>query len=132
MSAPHHRVVIADDAPLSRMLLRLILEDSRHFEVVGESGDGRGAVEVARAAHPDLVLLDISMPGMGGFEALPLVRDAVPEACIVMVSAHPANAQAARAFELGAHGYIEKEDDPDAFIAALLALLAAHRRPVDA
>src|SRR3954451_19810054 len=79
------RVVLVDDTPSLRMLTRLALEDTG-FEVVGEAGDGLAGVNAVKELRPDLVLLDLAMPVMDGLEALPLMRAAVPEVRVVIVS----------------------------------------------
>ncbi|HVF14485.1 MAG TPA: response regulator, partial [Acidimicrobiales bacterium] len=72
------RVVIADDASAMRALLRRMLEDSAAFDVVGEAGDGEEAVRLAGALHPDLVILDVAMPGMDGLTAIAGIRRESP------------------------------------------------------
>lgn len=101
------RVVLVDDTTDLRELLRFALEQ-HEFRVVGEAGDGRTGVEVVRELQPDLVLLDLAMPVMDGFEALPLVRTACPDAVVLVLSGFDAATSGARACTLGAHGYLEK------------------------
>ena len=80
------RVLVADDEPDVRMLLRLQLEQAG-FEVAGEAADGQEAVELATREAPDVVVLDLLMPRVSGFEAIPLLRRAVPDIGIVAYSA---------------------------------------------
>jgi len=101
------RVVLVDDTTDLRELLRFALEQ-HEFRVVGEAGDGRTGIEVVRELQPDLVLLDLAMPVMDGFEALPLVRGACPDAVVLVLSGFDAATSGARACTLGAHGYLEK------------------------
>jgi DNA-binding NarL/FixJ family response regulator len=102
------RVYLCDDADDYRALLRIVLGDEEDLEVVGEARDGRECLDRVAHAEPDLVLLDLNMPGVGGFEALPLLRRAVPDATILVLSTgDPADCEH-RALELGATAYVEK------------------------
>jgi DNA-binding NarL/FixJ family response regulator len=120
---PPFRVVLVDDMVELRNLIRLTLERSGHFEVVGHAGNGREAVEVVTATEPDLVLLDVSMPVMDGLEALPILRRAVPSARVVMLSGFSHARLGAEAKAGGAVAYVEKGLPPDALVARLLAVL---------
>jgi DNA-binding NarL/FixJ family response regulator len=115
--------VLADDVADLRSLVRVVLEDSGRFEIVGEAGDGVAAVDVVEREQPDVVLLDISMPRMDGLEALPLIRSASPHSAVVILSAFEARERERRASDLGARGYLEKDLAPDALVPALLELL---------
>jgi YesN/AraC family two-component response regulator len=104
------RVVVVDDAADLREMLTMVLDlrGGGDFEVVGEAGDGRQAVEVVEQTQPDLVLMDIAMPVMDGLEAVPLVRQVSPDSTVVMLSGFPARTAEAGALEAGAHAYLEK------------------------
>src|SRR5262249_57589768 len=80
------RVLIVDDHPLTRGALTALLEQNG-FDVAGEAASGEDAIEVARELQPDLILLDLSMPGIGGLGALPLLRGAVPGWGVGMLTA---------------------------------------------
>jgi DNA-binding NarL/FixJ family response regulator len=84
-----HRVVIVDDDPDYRYLLRLALDTDGGYEVVGEAGDGADALEIVRRELPDLVLLEVDPPDGAGLDLLPVVREAAPDAVPVLVSALP-------------------------------------------
>jgi DNA-binding NarL/FixJ family response regulator len=101
-------VVLCDDVPQLRVLLRYALEEDGDIEVIGEAGDGAGGVDLARKLTPDVVLLDLSMPGMDGLEAIPRIASACPGAAIVVFSGFAAERMAEEALRLGAHRYIEK------------------------
>ena len=117
------RVLVVDDDPDYRFLVRLALEASAGFEVVAEAGDGRAAVEAAGWGQPDVVLLDCRMPGADAFDALPGLRAAAPDARIVLVSgATPADLQTASR-SAGAIGYLTKETPARRLPAELEALL---------
>ena len=100
------RVLIADDEVLLRYTLRLIVEE--HCEIVGEALDGYEAVEMAEQLRPDIVLLDISMPRMGGIEAAQRIREHLPDIRIIIVSNHSSSVYMEEALKRGAHGYVVK------------------------
>ena len=101
-------VVLADDTPEIRTLLRLTLEDQGEIEVVGEAGDGAEAVEIVSALQPDALVLDLAMPVMDGFEAIPEVRRRAPDTKIIVLSGFDTHVMCERALSLGAHVYYEK------------------------
>jgi CheY-like chemotaxis protein len=103
------RVVLVDDEPDIVYLARTLFEHDGRFEVVGEARDGKEAVRLAQALQPEAVLLDILMPGMDGWEALPLIRRVAPDTAVVVVSALGRHQDVAeRATALGAAAYVEK------------------------
>ena len=79
-------ILIVDDHPLTRSALTALLEQNG-FSVVGDAADGEAAIQQARDLRPDLVLLDLSMPGMSGLDALPRLREAAPNAEVVVLTA---------------------------------------------
>jgi DNA-binding NarL/FixJ family response regulator len=108
------RVVLVDDVPELRLLVRLTLEEDPAIEVVGEAANGRDGVHVVEAANPDLVLLDLSMPDMDGLEAIPLMREHAPNARVVVLSGHEAGRVSLEALDQGASRYINKAAGLDA------------------
>ena len=102
------RVLIVDDAEDLRSLLRARMEMTDHLEVVGEAGDGVAAVEQARLLQPDLVMLDVAMPLMDGLEALPLIREAVPDVRVIVLSGFNEGTMADHAMKAGADHYFVK------------------------
>lgn len=116
------RTVLADDVDELRDLLRMMLTRDGRFAVVGEAGDGPQAIAIAEREQPDLIVLDVKMPTVGGIEALPLLRKVSPGTRIVMLSAFAADEMAKPARELGAVGYIEKQGDISRLPAQLFAL----------
>jgi DNA-binding NarL/FixJ family response regulator len=103
------RVVLVDDEPDIVYLARTLFERDGRFNVVGEASDGEGAVRLAERLQPEAVLLDILMPGMDGWEALPLIRRVAPTTAVVVVSALGRRQDVAeRASALGAAAYVEK------------------------
>ena len=121
---PMARLFLCDDDETYRSLLRAVLVEEDH-DIVGEGCDGQDCIDRVPEARPDAVLLDLNMPRMDGYEALPQLRSAVPEAkIIVMSSARPEDVQH-RVVSLGAHGFIEKPDDIFALGREVQALLDA-------
>jgi DNA-binding NarL/FixJ family response regulator len=102
------RVVVVDDVPELRLLVRITLEGDPEIEVVGEAANGRQGVEVVEATDPDIVLLDLSMPDMDGLEAIPLMRTHAPNARVVVLSGHEAGRVSLEALDQGASRYINK------------------------
>src|ERR687898_1624488 len=114
------RVLIVDDHPLTRDALATLLEGSG-FDVVGEAEDGAQAAEVARDRRPDLVLLDLSMPGTDGLAALPAVREAAPSAEVVVLTASGTEDNLLAAIRGGAAGYLLKTEPPERLVEFLRA-----------
>jgi DNA-binding NarL/FixJ family response regulator len=103
------RVLIVDDHEIVREGLRTVLAQEREVEVVGEASDGERAVSMARLLGPDVILMDLVMPGMGGLEALARIREACPQ-CQVVVLTNFASDQTVRdAIANGAVGYLLKD-----------------------
>lgn len=105
------RVVIVDDDPDARDFMRMGLEVGG-YEVVGEGGDGASAIQAVKDGQPDLVLVDLHMPDIGGLELLPALREAHWPAKFVIVSAIGATRMIEAAIEAGAIGFIEKGVSP--------------------
>ena len=101
------RLFLCDDNPQYRHLARIALERAGH-EVVGEAGGGQEAIDRAPACAPDVVLLDLNMPGMSGFEALPRLRAVLPATRIVVLTTGQADDDRRRALEAGADGFVVK------------------------
>ncbi len=104
------RVLLADDVAQLRMLLRMALELNGAFEVVAEAADGAEAIVRAAECQPDLVILDLMMPGLDGLEALPGIREAAPGAKVVVLSGFAEEKLRSRALAAGATEYLEKGD----------------------
>lgn len=101
-------IYLCDDVPELRALLRYGLEEDGDLRVVGEAGDARDAIAGVTEHGPDVLLLDLSMPGMDGLEALPLLREASPQTAVVVFSGFAAERMAEPALALGAARYLEK------------------------
>lgn len=105
------RVLLADDHALVRAGIRGLLESLPGIEVVAETGDGREALELIRTSHPDVVLMDIAMPGMNGLEVAARVAKESPDVRVVILSMHADEEYVWQALRAGAAGYLLKEAD---------------------
>jgi DNA-binding NarL/FixJ family response regulator len=101
-------VYLVDDVPELRELVKWGLEDDPGFEVVGEAGDGRSAIEGVAATRPAAVLLDLSMPDMNGLEAILEIRKSDPDIAIIVLSGFSADRMGPPTLERGADRYVEK------------------------
>src|SRR5438552_13359210 len=108
-------ILIVDDHPLTRSALSALLGQNG-FSVVGEAADGEAAIERARELGPDLVLLDLSMPGMSGLDALPRLREAAPNAEVVVLTASGTEENLLGAIRGGAAGYLLKSEPPERIV----------------
>ena len=117
------RVLVVDDDPDYRFLVRLALAPDSGFEVVAEAGDGAGAVAEARREQPDIVLLDCTLPGADAFDTLPALRDAAPEARILLVSGHNLVDLSMASRSAGTVGYLSKETPARRLATELEALV---------
>ncbi len=115
------RVLIVDDVPDLRFLLRIQLETDAEMTVIGEAGDGAEAIDRAEALRPDVVLLDLAMPVMDGVEALPKLRRCVPDARIIIISGFGGERVRPQLLALGADAYVEKGVPTQDLLAAIRA-----------
>ena len=119
------RVVLADDHNLVRAGVRKILEGHRGFEVVGEVGDGAAALALLEARDDvDVLVLDLTMPGMDGFEVLERAKRIRPETRVLVLSMHAGSEHVARAVREGADGYLLKDSAVQELVAAIDAVMA--------
>ncbi|MBX9245027.1 PAS domain S-box protein [Actinotalea ferrariae] len=119
-----HTIAVVDDAPEVRTLLRTRLRLTGAFTVVAEGGSGHDAIAIAREHHPDLLLLDVSMPGMGGLDAIGPVQAASPGTRVVLYSGFSEEGLEARALELGATAFVQKSARVEEVVAALTEIAA--------
>jgi len=103
------RLVIADDHELFRRGLRMVLEDEADIEVVGEAGDGATATELVREEVPDVVVMDVRMPGLSGIEATRQIKEELPHTKILMLTISDEEDDLYQAIKAGANGYLLKE-----------------------
>jgi DNA-binding NarL/FixJ family response regulator len=114
-------VVIADDQRLFAEALEAILTTDGRIAVVGRAADGREAVALARQQRPDIVLMDIAMPVMDGFDATRVIREEVPQTRVIMLTGSAATADISRARAAGAAGYVTKDQIALDLVHAILA-----------
>ncbi len=107
------RVLIVDDHTLFRSGIKLLLERQEGFEVVGEAGDGLEGVKRAKQLKPDVVLLDLHMPGTSGLQAIPLLREEAPQSQIIMLTVSEDADDLLEALRAGARGYLLKNIETD-------------------
>ncbi len=117
------RVLLADDHAVLRSGLRLLLTSAKAYEVVGEASSGTETLSLAEQLQPDLILLDLSMPALGGLDALPTLRKLVPSACILILTMHDDPQYLRQALKNGANGYVLKKAADSELLSAIKAVL---------
>lgn len=120
-------IILADDHPVARRGMQALLEHERDFSIVGVAADGLETVRLAERLKPDVLVLDLMMPGLSGLEALRIVRERSPRTRIVVLSMHSSSAFIARALQNGAIGYVLK-GGPEADLVRAVREAAAGRR----
>ncbi|MDP1524952.1 MAG: response regulator transcription factor [Rhodocyclaceae bacterium] len=116
------RILLADDHQMFRDALRSLLEKSPHIKVVGETGDGLEVVKLAQATTPDIICMDIGMPGMNGIEATRRLSTLCPETKIIAVSAFAEQRYAMDMFDAGATAYVTKSGAGEELLRAIEAV----------
>ena len=116
------RILLADDHQLMRSGIRLMLEREADLSVVGEAGDGREAVALAKSLRPDVVVMDIGMANLNGIEAAQQMTGDRPEIAVVMLSMHSDESYVLRALKAGARGYLLKDSAEADLIKAVHAV----------
>jgi DNA-binding NarL/FixJ family response regulator len=120
------RVLIADDHAVVREGIRSVLGTDSGFEIVGEAVNGTGAVTLSRKLEPDVIVLDLSMPELSGFEAAEQIRRAVPKTRILVLSIHDHEEYVTRSVAAGAHGYLRKDSSPVELRNAVRLIASGH------
>lgn len=116
------RILIAEDHISVREGFKFIIESQSDMEIVGEAGDGRAAVELARELQPDIVLMDISMPKLNGLKAAALLKRVAPDIKILTLTRHTDTAFLQELLQAGVSGYVLKQSSSDEIIRALRAI----------
>ena len=120
-------VLLADDHTVVRQGLRTLVEAGGYSEVVGQARNGREAVQLARALRPDVILMDISMPVLNGFEATRRILAANPAAKVLILSAHSDDGYIEQAIAVGAAGFLEKQTSAAILIKAIRKVAKGNR-----
>jgi two-component system response regulator NreC len=115
------RLVLADDHAVVREGLRVLLESEGRMEVVAQAEDAEGALRYARGHKPDIVLLDLNMPGRDTLEVIPEILEAVPDTRVIVLTMHPEPGFARAAMTAGASGYVLKDASYDELLRAIEA-----------
>jgi DNA-binding NarL/FixJ family response regulator len=123
----HVRVFLCDDVAEIRVLMRFTLEEDPRLEVVGEAADGETGVAGVVETRADIILLDLSMPGMDGLEAIARLREVAPSTGIVVLSGFSAGRLREAAIDAGADRYLEKGEPAKAIRSAVLDVARARR-----
>ena len=124
------RVLLVDDHAVVRMGFRLLLQSVADMSVVAEAESGEAACQLYAEHNPDVVVMDLAMPGMGGLEALRRIRAREPHAKVLALSAHDDPMHARRALQEGALGFLSKRSAPEALLEAV-SIVATGRRYID-
>jgi len=124
VTVPRTRVILADDHTLVRSGIRRILEAQPGFEVVGEAADGAEALALVSETGPDVLVLDLNMPGTGGLDVLRALKTARPALKVVVLTMHAGREYVARAMQGGADAYLLKDSAVQDLVAAVEAVLA--------
>jgi len=117
------RILLADDHAVLRSGLKLLLNSQDDFVVIGEAPTGLSAITLAEELQPDLILLDLNMPGLGGLEALPIIRQKSPDSRILILTMHGEPEYLQQAIKNGASGYILKKAADTELIIAIKAVM---------
>lgn len=118
-----HRIAIIEDHALFRAGLCSLISSKPDLEVIGEAGDGLEAIQLVRDLQPTLILIDLSMPKLGGIEAIRQIKQIAPDTKILVVSMHVTEKHLRAALKAGADGYLLKMADQDEFYVAIQAIL---------
>ena len=115
------RVLIADDHEVVRDGLRLILETEEDFQVIGEAGDGSAAIQLAEELQPDVILMDLRMPGMDGLQAIEQIHSKWPKIAVVILTTYNEDNLMLRGLRAGARGYLLKDTNRQTLFDSLRA-----------
>jgi len=125
-------VAIVDDHSVVRIGMKYVIMTDREFKFVGEADDGAEAVSLVEKVHPDILLLDVRMPGTGGIAALKSVREKFPDQKVVMLTMSDSEEDVYQAITLGARGYVIKDNSPVNIVGALKKVMAGDLAVSDA
>jgi DNA-binding NarL/FixJ family response regulator len=118
-----YRVLIVEDHDLFRRGLRSMITGLPGYEVVGEAREGKEAVREALSLHPDMILMDLSLPGMNGIEATAQIKRRMPNIRVLVLTVHKTNEYVTQALQVGADGYVLKDASYDEFLIAIQTVI---------
>ncbi|MDC1102340.1 UvrY/SirA/GacA family response regulator transcription factor [Pseudomonadales bacterium] len=121
------KVLIVDDHQMVRFGTRRLLEDESGLQIVSEASSGEEAIEAVDALNPQVVLMDVQMPGIGGLEATRRCLRIAPDVKVIALSMHDGEPFPSKLFEAGAKGYVSKRSDPEELILAIRKVMAGQR-----
>jgi len=121
------KVVLVDDHAIVRQGVRALLDEEDDITVIGETGDGSQALMLVEQLRPDIVVMDLSMPGLGGIEAIRQIRGRFPGVRVVVLSMHESEEYVFRALRAGAAGYVVKQSSSTELVLALRAVAMGSR-----
>jgi two-component system response regulator NreC len=125
------RVILADDHITVRHGLKLLINGERDMTVVGEASDGAAAVKLALECRPDVVVMDVSMPGVNGLLATRMLKKSLPAVAVVMLTRHADDAYLQELLRAGASGYVLKQSPPSELLQAIRATATSSGKYVD-
>lgn len=113
------KLVLVDDQAMVRAAFKSLLERVSHFQVVADAGNARDGIELAQKLRPDVVVLDITMPGLSGIDAVGPIKQASPHTKVLMASQHEGMKFVQQALQAGADGYLSKDSEPEELALAI-------------
>jgi DNA-binding NarL/FixJ family response regulator len=126
MTLPNLRILLAEDHQMVREGLKALVDSQPDMTVVGEAGDGQDAIQQARDLDPDIVVMDVSMPKVGGLEATERLKEALPRIKVLALTRHADTAFLRQLFKVGATGYVLKQSASSELIRAIRTVAAGH------
>lgn len=121
-SANNIRILLVEDYQITRTGLRLVIQPMENLEVVGEAADGVSAVSKAMELHPDVILMDLTLPGMNGIEATQAIKEKLPDTKVIMLTSHDRDEDVFAALGAGANGYCLKDIGSEQLAMAIRAV----------
>ena len=112
-------IVLIDDQAIVRAAFKSLLERCQHFRVVGDAGDARSGIALVQQVKPDVVVLDITMPGLSGIDAVAPLKKVSPNTRVLMASQHEGTMFVQQALQAGADGYLSKDSEPEELALAI-------------
>lgn len=118
-ASPIINVLLADDHPMMLLGIRGLLSMQEHIKIVGEASDGEEVIAVAKRLHPDIVVMDISMPGLNGFQVTSRLQEELPKTKVIIHTMHSDREYIHQFVRCGAAGYVVKTGSPDELVHAI-------------